>query len=42
MRVTTIYNKANDVTYLRELSGKLQIESDDRLNELEDILGKLQ
>ncbi len=31
MRVTAIYNKANDMQYLKDLSEKLDIEVDERI-----------
>jgi hypothetical protein len=41
MRVTAIYNKANDISYLKQLAENLEVEADDRLVELEEVLSKL-
>ena len=42
MRVTSLYNSANDIRVLKDLAMKLDIDSDERIDELEGILKQLQ
>jgi len=42
MKVTQIYNSANNINYLKELSEKLDILKNERISELEGILEQLE
>jgi len=42
LKVTQIYNNANNIEVLKDLARKMQIEPDARIKELEGILKELQ